>query len=244
MASRRPVPATGRIIARVIPVGPNPPGPHSSTVRLRRLPDRVAATAPDRRRRGVPRPAGSRPARERPAGPQRPLDVPDGRPGRRPRRRRRPVPTRSRSRAGSRAGSIRRRSSRPMRRASSAGSSGSSATTSGTRSSGCRRSRSTTRGCRRSGSRCTTGSSPGTGGPVTRGWAGGRSTATRGGSARRLDDVHARLTTPAGDAATAMRRVRREPLRFRSEPRTGGLRGRRRARSASTSRAATSTRRT
>ena len=36
----------GRIIARVIPVGPNKPGSHSSTLRLRRLPERVAALRP------------------------------------------------------------------------------------------------------------------------------------------------------------------------------------------------------
>jgi para-aminobenzoate synthetase component 1 len=42
MPPRRPVSGSGRIIARVIPVGPNPPGPPPSATRLRRLPERVA----------------------------------------------------------------------------------------------------------------------------------------------------------------------------------------------------------
>ena len=103
-------------------------------------PQRAASPAPaarphrrdarDRRRRGVPRPARPRPARERPARPQRPLDLPHGRSGRGPRGaggRPRPVRRRPPARRPARP---RRRSSRPTRRRSSAGSSASSATTS------------------------------------------------------------------------------------------------------------------
>ena len=97
----------------------------------------------------IPRPAGARPARERPSRTQRAVDLPDRRSGRGPRV------------AGRRTGPVRGRASPawpgstrtvvvPAGRAaaSSAGSSASSATTSGTRSSACRDRAPTTRTCR------------------------------------------------------------------------------------------------
>ena len=77
-------------------------------------------------------------------------------------------------------GSDARRSGATLRR-SSAGSSASSATTSGPAWSGCRRSHRPTRTCPRSVSRSTTGSSPGIDGPATPGWPAARSTATAAG---------------------------------------------------------------
>ena len=129
---------------------------------------------------------GPRPARERaaragtPAGPTSP-------PIRSRSSRRRPrAPTRSRTPAGCSAGCATRSRSRDpdARRRSSAGSPGSSATTSAAGSSGCRRSPSPTRSCRSCAWRSTTGSSPGIAATVGRGSAAGRSTS----ASSRLDD--------------------------------------------------------
>ena len=60
---------TGRIIRRVIPAAPDPTRRHPAHVaplRLRRLPDRIAAARADRRRRGVPRPARAWPCSRAP----------------------------------------------------------------------------------------------------------------------------------------------------------------------------------
>ena len=136
----------------------------------------------DGRRRGVPRPAGPGAARERAARPDRPLELPDRRPGRgrstRPPRARTRSPRRGRCWRGWRRRRRRRRTGRRCRR-SRAGSSASSATTSAGGSSGCRRSPAWTSTCRCSGSRCTTGRSPGTGARARRGSRRASSTATR-----------------------------------------------------------------
>ena len=181
----------------------------SATLRLRRLPDRVAATRAIDAAEAFRDLPGPRPARERPPGPQRPLDLPDRRPGRGPRvagRRTGPVRRRAPARRPPRPDTAR---ARPTRRRSSAGSSASSATTWAPSSSGCRPSPRPTRTCRRCGSRSTTGSSPGTGGPG-HAWLGGRALDGDGRRlARRLDDVHARLTTPR--PAAGRRRTTRRP---------------------------------
>ena len=111
-------------------------------------------------------------------------------------------------------------------------------------SSACRRSPRPTRTCRRCGSRSTTGSSPGTAGPATPGSAAGRSMATGAGSpaARRRPRPPDDRPPRGADAAPTTRRPR--PARLPLGPRPGRLRGRRRARSATTSPTATSTRRT
>ena len=183
---------------------------------------------PDRRGRGVPRPARARPARERAAGPQRAMDLPHGRSGRRPRiAGRRPGPVRGRPppRGASRSDGPR---SRRTRRRSSAAWSVSSATTSARSSNGCPLSPRPTRTCRRCGSALhdwvvawdrRTGHA----------WIGGRALDGDGRRlARRLDDVHARLT----DAGTRRRAGQPEsmpagPLVFHSGPRPSRIRGRR-----------------
>ena len=146
-----------------------------------------AAAAPrrssaDRRGRGVPRPAGTRPPRERPTGPQRALDVPHRRSGRGPRtgvRRKRPVrggpyPARtlgdgSTSRGGT---TVPRRAGRvPGLRAGTAA----AATSRSTLTSG-----RPTPPCPTSVSRSMTGSSPGTAATGWRGSGVARSMATPG----------------------------------------------------------------
>ena len=227
--ARQPVPLTGRIIGHDDPHPPRSPGGPARPRRsdLRRLPDGIAAGTCHRCRRGVPRPAGPGPPRERPTGSQRPLDVPDRRPGRGPRG------------AGGRPGSVRRRppaarpawtrhrSSRPTPRRSSAGWSGSSATTWATPSNGCRPSPRPTRTCRRCASPCTTGSSPGIDGPGTPGWAAGPSTVTRGGSRAAWMTSTRDCSRPAPGRAPGAARRPVERLTFRSslEPRRRTRRG-------------------
>ena len=179
-------------------------------------------------------------------GPQRPLDVPDRRSGRGP------------GVAGGRTGSVRRRTParrpagpdplrrRPTRRRSSAVSSASSATTSGAMLERLPAIAAADQDLPPLRLHSTTGSSPGTAGPATPGSAAGRSMATRRRLARRLDDVHARLTMPAGrprrdDPAPSGPSSR---LSFGSRAGPRDLRGRRRRGSATTSPAATCTRRT
>ena len=89
--------AARRIIRGVIPVGPNLPGSPTAPLRLRRLPDRIASGAAIDAAEAFRDLPGPRPARERPARPQRALDLPDRRPGRRARGAgRRPGPVRRR----------------------------------------------------------------------------------------------------------------------------------------------------
>ena len=199
--------ATRRIIARGDPRGRRP---------FRR---RVHAPSgrrafPERARRGARRSTPPRrsatcrgsPCSRAPDRAQRPLDLPDRRPGRRPRGAgRRPGPVRGRAAARRPA----RRRRRSMRRRCAppflGGLVGFLGYDLGHALERLPSIAPTTRTCRRSGSRSTTGSSPGTGGPA-QAWLGGRALDGDASDAwrRRLDDVHARAdrrraVAPAGD---------------------------------------------
>jgi len=160
-----------------MPIQPSIAGAASGALRLRRLPDRVAATrAIDvaeafRDLPGLTLLESARPGRNArwtylTADPVAVLDGPAAGPD--------PFAVARRLLARLEP----RRSSRPMRHASWAGWLATSAMTWGMPSSGCRRWLSTTRACRRCTSGCTTGSWPGIGAPVTPGSPVGRSMAT------------------------------------------------------------------